>query len=143
MSPNPTAEQPRVASPDDPGPLTPPKELSADEKRRLVAEWRRVLAGEIDKPMPPPPPAVEWAVETTYRDWQRQGVASEKARLDLLDFLTLHYYYWGHEVATYTTKEGRTWVLAYGEAEVDALLEGVPEEELRGVAFGVFDPLPL
>src|SRR5262249_25406234 len=92
MSPNPTAEQPQVNNSDDPDPLTPPTELCAEEKRRRVAEWRRVLAGEIDKPMPPPPPRVVWSVEMTYRDWERKGIASEKARLDLLDFLTLHYY---------------------------------------------------
>jgi hypothetical protein len=141
MTPNPTAEQPRVASPSDPGPPTLRKELSADEKQRFVAECRKLLAGEIERPLPPPPSEVEEMVAERAHHWEQIGHASEQARLRLLDELTLCHYYGGNHVATMKTKNGRTSVLAWGMAEIRALLEGVPEEERGQVLYQTPEPL--
>ena len=85
-----------------------------------------------------PEPRIDSFLESAFKD-ERDPPLPE-AMQEIKDWLYLQARYGGRPVACCKTSEGALAVLAVGDAEVDALLEGLTREERARVVVEYPDP---
>ena len=107
--------------------ISPETEITTETRAALVDRARQIMAGRI---IPEPlalPPELEKA-------WQKELAGfpqppTMKAIHRITDRLALVAHYDGELVAIVTTAHGRTAVVAVGDDEIKALLDGLSQEE--------------
>jgi hypothetical protein len=96
-------------------------------RETLISRAKDIIAGLVRPPALVVPPEIETFLHREF-DGVNPPPTPEAIRY-ITDRLSLEAYYKGEPVAYFTTVDGIQAVLAAGEREIYALLEGLSEEE--------------
>lgn len=105
----------------DAGPAAPVRDAD------VVARAREVIAGRVRPPVLATPPDVEAFLRREFAD--KEPPPTPEAIRRLTEHLTLQAKYADCPVAVFTNADGSLAVVAVGESEIRALLDGLSPEE--------------
>lgn len=106
-------------------------DLTPEIRDRIPARAREIMAGRVRPAALPVPPGLARFLQREFGSVDSPPTPEAIRRLT--GRLSLEAHYGGHPVACFTTTEGTLAVLAAGEQEIAALLEGLTGEEAASV----------